>query len=155
MDDDVGMSWPGWIFIVYFGCSIGRVPFLNYGDPALNMVMALWLNLLAILKVVGAVAAIMVLLYLGACILDLLRTLYVNWKKSQEWTQSIDGRIEKLQDKLADQDLEIYHLKIEAKNKEKELLDLTGELENMKKITGIKDKENVLKATSDFLRDQY
>jgi len=144
-----------WAFITYFGFSIGRVPFLSYGDPVVNFGMAFWLNLLIILKVIGGILAIIAFYFLGGLILNFMKTLYVNWQASKEWAMSIDEKIEKLSDELRSESKKVFDLEYDKKQLEKTIFSLKKELEEIKNHTGVKDKQNVDQAVDNFVGDFY
>jgi hypothetical protein len=144
-----------WIFVIYLGFSFGRVPFLGYEDPLTNFGMALWLNLLIILKVIGGILALIAFYYLGGFILNFMKTLYVNWEKSEKWTLSIDEKIEKFNDRLSSESKKVYELMYDKEQLEKTIEKLKEELEEMKHHTGVKDKQNVEEAVDNFVGDFY
>jgi hypothetical protein len=130
------------------------IKFASYQDNSMThseiLIAAVMYVATLIGKIIGFILGALLIYYLGGCIIEFIRKVYVAWIKTSEWTKDIDEQMNLLKDKIQDNKTDLYWVQNNNRELESIIEVLKKELKEIKSFTGLKEKQATDDAESEI-----
>ena len=135
------------------------IKFGSYQDSSMThseiLIAAIMYVAILIAKIIGLIIGVVLICYLGGCITEFIKKVYVAWIKTSEWTRDIDGQMDWLKEKIKNNKADPYYVERDNRELESSIDALKAELTEIKSFTELKEKEAVDNAQSEITDSNY